>query len=253
MPNSGRTIATDGRHTKEVENVLRPEFGASIADIRGKASQIVQLSVDPEGGPPAQPSDGLLYGLIQSGRTSVITVAAGIAADNGFDCIVILTSDIDLLYDQTVERIRKALRGLSVLGKNDWKDDERFARQIRTPPFAVVCSKNVSKLQSLLNAFKKAKSKKLSVLLIDDEADQASLNTKESTGTGAFSRINQVITDFRDYFPVNTYLQVTATPQALFLQRPDHRYRPSFSVITEPGPGYVGGDDFFGARSSKFL
>lgn len=253
MPSAKRSIATDGRHTKEVENVLKPDLGGSIDDIRARASQIVKLSVDPKGGAPAQPSDGLLYGLIQSGKTSVITVAAGMAADNGFDCIVVLTSDIDLLYDQTVDRVRKALRGLSVLGKNDWKDAERFARQIRTPPFVVVCSKNGSKLQSLLNAFKTAKSKKLSVFLIDDEADQASLNTKASTGTGVLSPINKVITDFRDYFPVNTYLQVTATPQALFLQRPDNRYRPSFSVITEPGPGYVGGEDFFGPRSAKLL
>ncbi len=40
-------------------------------------------------------------------------------------------------------------------------------------------------------------------------------------------------------------MQVTATPQALFLQRPDHRYRPSFTVLSEPGPGYVGGEAFF--------
>ena len=44
----------------------------------------------------------------------------------------------------------------------------------------------------------------------------------------------------------NTYLQVTATPQALFLQRPNHQYRPSFTVLTEPGKDYVGGEAFFG-------
>ena len=79
-------------------------------------------------------------------------------------------------------------------------------------------------LNSLLEAFKTAKAKGLSVLIIDDEADQASLNTFTNKATGQVSRINRVITDFRNYFPVNTYLQVTATPQALFLQRPDHRY-----------------------------
>ncbi|MBI3666746.1 MAG: hypothetical protein HY236_11090, partial [Acidobacteria bacterium] len=67
------------------------------------------------------------------------------------------------------------------------------------------------------------------------------------------STINKAITDFRNYLPANTYLQVTATPQALFLQRPGHRYRPTFTVVTEPGAGYVGGDDFFGPGSSNLL
>src|SRR5262249_42626803 len=49
------------------------------------------------------------------------------------------------------------------------------------------------------------------------------------------------------------YLQVTATPQALFLQRPDHRYRPSFTVVTEPGSSYIGGDAFFGSGASNLL
>ncbi len=62
-----------------------------------------------------------------------------------------------------------------------------------------------------------------------------------------------MITDLRDYFPVNTYLQVTATPQALFLQRPDHRYRPAFTVVTEPGDGYVGGEAFFGTGHTRLL
>ncbi len=161
-----------------------------------------------------------------------------------------MTSDIDLLYEQTLERVRKALRGLSVLGKKDWKDSTRFERQLRTTPFVVVCSKNGRVLNSLLNAFKTAKAKGLSTLIIDDEADQASLNTYTSKGGEQISKINEVITDFRNYFPVNTYLQVTATPQALFLQRPDHRYRPSFTVLSEPGPGYIGGEAFFDADST---
>jgi hypothetical protein len=86
-------------------------------------------------------------------------------------------------------------------------------------------------------------------MIIDDEADQASLNTYTSKGGKQVSRINEVITNFRRFFRVNTYLQVTATPQALFLQRPDGFYRPSFTVLSEPGPGYIGGEAFFGPDS----
>ena len=243
-------IIHDGAHTTEVLNVLSAEikYPDSLRAITEKAVQILEQSVNPIGGVPDHPSDGLLYGLIQSGKTSIITVAAAMAADNGFQCILILTSDIDLLYDQTKERAVKALRGLHVLGKNDWKDAPRFERQLKTTPFVVVCSKNGSKLKSLLEAFKAAHAKGLPTLIIDDEADQASLNTntrKASKGGAQVSRINDVITEFRNFFPVNTYLQVTATPQALFLQAPDHNYRPSYTVLSEPGPGYVGGEAFF--------
>ncbi|MDD4762008.1 MAG: Z1 domain-containing protein, partial [Candidatus Pacebacteria bacterium] len=248
MPQTDRSVIRDGRHAVEVINVLSGEI-ENPEPIVSKATVILERSVDPIAGPP-QSSDGLLYGLIQSGKTSIITVASAMAADNGFKCILILTSDIDLLYDQTLERVKKALRGLLVMGKNDWKDAVRFERHLRTSnPFAIVCSKNGSKLNSLLEAFKSARAKGLSALIVDDEADQASLNTFTSKGGEQMSRINEVITALRDFFGVNTYLQVTATPQALFLQRPDNRYRPSFTVLSEPGPGYVGGDMFFGDES----
>src|SRR5262249_1387341 len=156
----------------------------------------------------------------------------------GFDCILVLTTDNDPLYEQTLDRVKAALRGLTILGKKEWKDPSRFAKQLKAKPFGVVCSKNGSMLKSLLEAYQKAKSKGLSVLIIDDEADQASLNTFTSAQSGKVSTINQAITDFRNYFPVNTYLQVTATPQALFLQKPKHRYRPTFTVLTDPGTGY---------------
>lgn len=162
------------------------------------------------------------------------------AVDNGFHCIVVLTSDNDPLYDQTKERVRAALGGINVLGKSDWKDPKRFKTRVDNTPFAVVCSKNGSMLTSLLNAFKTAKAKDLAILIVDDEADQASLNTNTGKPTVKVSTINGVITKFREYFPINTYLQVTATPQALFLQRPKHQYRPSFTVLAEPGKDYVG-------------
>jgi hypothetical protein len=242
-----KNIIRDKPHTQEVLDILKSEIpsAGALNAILERAVQVIERSVDPIAGTPEQPSDGLLYGLIQSGKTSIITVATAIAVDNGFQCVIILTSDVDPLFKQTLERVRKALSGLTVLGKNDWKDTTRFARQLRTTPFVVVCSKNGRVLNSLLEAFKTARARGLSTLLIDDEADQASLNTFTSRDSKQISRINEVITDFRTYFPVNTYLQVTATPQALFLQRPDHRYRPSFTVLSEPGPGYVGGEAFF--------
>ena len=89
----------------------------------------------------------------------------------------------------------------------------------------------------------------LTCLIIDDEADQASLNTRASRADGTRSKINDKIAELRDFFEKNTYLQVTATPQALFLQSPTHDFRPKFTVLSHPGTDYVGGSDFFGDTS----
>lgn len=255
--NNFRKIIHDGMQTKEALSVLSVEIKSeeSLFAIVERAGKILEYAVDPIAG-PTEPSYGLLYGLIQSGKTSIITVTTAMAADNGFKCIIILTSDINLLYGQTLQRIRSQLRGLTVLGKSDWEDLPRFERQIRMSPFAIVCSKNSSHLKNLIDAFKKVGScgsRGLPALIIDDEADQASLNTKTQKNakkrTEEISAINKYITDIREFFQVNTYLQVTATPQALFLQTPNGFYRPSFTVLSEPGPGYIGGEAFFESES----
>lgn len=251
-----REIVSDGPHTNEVINVLSIEIEPiALNALKEKAIHILRKCVDPIAAAPSEPSDGLVYGLIQSGKTSVIQVTTAMAADNGFQCIVILTSDNDILYEQTLKRMKSALQGLSVLGKTDWGDPKRFARHLRSAPFVIVCSKNGTILNGLLEEFNKAKAKGLSALIVDDEADQASLNTntsKAKTGKPP-STINQAISDFRGFFRVTTYLQVTATPQALFLQNPDNKYRPSFTILSEPGTGYVGGYHFFGDEEQKLL
>jgi hypothetical protein len=258
METNSRKIIHDGSQTKEALDVLSNEIKteSSLLAIVERAGKILEHAVDPIGG-STEPSYGLLYGLIQSGKTSIITVTTAMAADNGFKCIIILTSDINLLYGQTLQRIRSQLRGLNVLGKSDWEDLSRFERQIRMSPFVIVCSKNSSHLKNLIDAFKKVGSngsRGLPTLIIDDEADQASLNTKTQRNaqkrTEEISAINKYITEIRQFFQINTYLQVTATPQALFLQTPNGFYRPSFTVLSEPGPGYIGGEAFFESESS---
>jgi hypothetical protein len=72
-----RIVVTGGPHTEEVLRILAPEIKApeSLRSIKEKAAAIIRQSVDPLAGPPAEPSDGLLYGLIQSGKTGIIIVA----------------------------------------------------------------------------------------------------------------------------------------------------------------------------------
>ncbi|MCI0566490.1 hypothetical protein L0Y46_04840, partial [bacterium] len=72
MNKQHREIIHDGRNTEEALNVLSKEIGTpeSLHAIAERAGGILEYSVDPVAG-STEPSYGLLYGLIQSGKTSV--------------------------------------------------------------------------------------------------------------------------------------------------------------------------------------
>lgn len=138
---------------------------------------------------------------------------------------------------------------MDILGKGDFKDPNAFLGRVKGGTCALVTTKNSKLLKTLIENFKKGNVKGLTCLIIDDEADQASLNTRARRGDGSVSPINDCIAELRRFFEKNTYLQVTATPQALFLQGPSHGFRPKFTILSHPGHDYVGGDDFFGDDS----
>jgi hypothetical protein len=245
---------SDMKHADEILNLLREQLGndAEVSDIAETARQVAGEWVEPLSGGTEQ-TNGLIYGLVQSGKTGVLTVTGAIGADEGYRTLIILTSDIDPLYEQTRGRIQEAFPGMDVLGKKDLRDRDAFLRRIKRSTCAVVVTKNGSILNTLIENFKGGNVRGLACLIIDDEADQASLNTKARKNDGSRSKINGQIEDLRGFFDKNTYLQVTATPGALFLQEGKHAFRPKFTVLSHPGADYVGGDDFFSARGNELV
>ncbi len=239
------------RHRDQVLGLLQKQIGNAeeVKEISDTAAQVVSKWVNPLSGGKEE-TNGLIYGLVQSGKTGVLTVTGAMGADEGYRTLLILTSDIDPLYQQTLGRVQEAFPGIDIIGKKDFKDSDAFIQRIKVNACAIVTSKNAGLLKTLIENFKKGKVKGLTCLIIDDEADQASLNTKERRADGSRSAINDRIVELRGFFDKNTYLQVTATPQALFLQTPGHDFRPKFTVLSHPGSEYVGGEDFFGDGSS---
>jgi hypothetical protein len=233
-------------HRDQVVNLLNTQIGnqEEVEEIGVTAQEVAEKWVNPLSG-GAEETNGLIYGLIQSGKTGVLTVTGAIGADEGYRTLLILTSDNDPLYHQTLGRAKEAFPGMDILGKADIKDRTSFLQRIKGSTCAIIITKNGPHLETLIENFKKGNLKGLSCLIIDDEADQASLDTHTKKADGKRSTINQKIVELRSFFQKNTYLQVTATPQALFLQTQDHPFRPKFTVLSHPGAGYVGGEDFF--------
>lgn len=243
-----------GKHTDEILNLLRQQLGNDneVDDIAKTAREVMGKWVDPASTIKEQ-TNGLIYGLVQSGKTGVMTVTGAMGADEGYDTLIILTSDIDPLYEQTRGRIQEAFPGMDILGKVDLRDPDTFVQRIKRGTCAIVVTKNGSILKALIENLKAGNVRRLACLIIDDEADQASLNTKARKNDGTQSKINGQIENLRGFFHKNTYLQVTATPGALFLQDGEHAFRPKFTVLSHPGGDYVGGDDFFSRREKKLV
>ena len=235
------------KHSDEVLKLLQKQIrnDGEVDDIRDTAHEVAEKWVDPVSG-GAEETNGLIYGLIQSGKTGVLTVTGAIGADEGYRTIIILTSDNKPLYEQTLGRVQEALPGIDIIGKEEFKATKAFLERIKAGTCAIVATKNARVLRTLIANFREGRVRGLSCLIIDDEADQASLNTRASCDDGTRSAINDRITELRRFFEKNTYLQVTATPQALFLQTAEHDFRPNFTVLSHPGSDYVGGRDFFG-------
>ena len=118
-------------------------------------------------------------------------------------------------------------------------------------------AQNLDRLVEFINDNGSLKNGK--ILLVDDEADLASIRFVRLTGQAAIEqgRIAERMDDLRRMVSQIAFLQVTATPYSLYLQpdgyqTPGANYifkpkKPAFTELLPIHGGYVGGDDYFGA------
>lgn len=190
---------------------------------------------------------GLLFGNVQSGKTGQMFGIMCKAADYGFPAFVLLTTDNVVLQQQTLKRVQEDLSGFCICGENDSKI---FIDNCLKKPAIVVLKKNSRMLKLWANIFNSTKFMTGNPLfIVDDEADASSLNTlvnKEKQ-----SAINKHLDTIKNGASSSIYLQVTGTPQALFLQSMVSGWHPTFTYYFRPGEGYLGGNFFFKSPVDK--
>lgn len=195
---------------------------------------------------------GLALGYVQSGKTTAITLLTAAAADAGYRLVIALLGSTNLLLEQNTDRLLKALE----IGE---REDYRWvhfrnpsgatqARELHTwlardRIVLLLVLKHSGRVNALAEMLRKADAGGLPALIIDDEADQASLNTEVSND--AQSRTYEALGNLRDAVPRHLYVQFTATPYAPLLLEPDDHLSPEFVELLQPGPGYTGGREFF--------
>lgn len=185
---------------------------------------------------------GLLLGNVQSGKTAQMLGIMSKLADEGYQFFIVLTTDNVDLQNQTYQRIKESLPLFNVFGE---KDEVAFASASQSKPRIIVLKKNSRVLRKWRNILLNADTcKGLSLVILDDEADAASLNTL--VNKNRVSTINRCLQNIKNTADAGTlYLEVTATPQAIILQSTVSDWRPEFVTYFKPGNGYLGGNFFF--------
>lgn len=230
---------------------------------------------------------GLVIGDVQSGKTGTYIALINKAADAGYKVIILLTGTIEKLRRQTQERIDKGFVGLdssalirdkdSVLvgvGKIDasiqgfvlTSTTSDFNKATATKlnckltsihdPVLFVIKKNKSVLEKLEQWLKVYNAKDGLIdepmLLIDDEADNASINTRKDDEEPTI--ISSTIQRLLALFKMANYVGFTATPFANIFIDPDKSdeevltdglFPRHFIYALETPPNYIGARGLF--------
>ena len=210
---------------------------------------ILARCVSPTG--PAKVTTGLVIGYVQSGKTLSFTMVAALAKDNGYRLVIVLSGTTVVLSDQSTRRLEKDLQRKNprkrwlILPNPSVANVDTIRTQIESNRRTVLITvmKNGSYLDRLTKILRALPLSDVATLIIDDEADQASLNTKVRLGneSATYARVKAL----RDAVPRHTYLQYTATPQAPLLISIADQLSPEFVCLLTPGNAYTGGKAFF--------
>ena len=216
----------------------------------------------------------LVVGYVQSGKTMSFTGLTALALDNHYRVIVYLAGSKKNLLDQTTKRLRKDLIGTGVNNREVFKvhkdptidDIDQIVGNLYLDNTILLMPilkhyKHVSDLTKVFrsNDFIEAMEGE-TVLIIDDEADQASLNgygrknsKKAEDEEEEKSKTYDAILKMRASLPGNTYIQYTATPQANILISMKDMLSPKSHTLLTPGEGYIGGKLYFGRGENHDL
>lgn len=198
---------------------------------------------------------GLVVGYVQSGKTANYTAVLAKAADAGYGLFIVLSGMFDNLRHQTQVRLSRDIVD------HDWvpltTDDADFGDVVNGAAFLArgaksiaVVKKNQFRLHSLRDWLRDIPvdiRRRVPVLLLDDEADQATPNS--ASGRARQTRINQLVRQIWAEIPTGTYLGYTATPFANIFMDPDDEQElyPADFIIDLPRPeAYFGAERVFG-------
>lgn len=200
----------------------------------------------------------MMLGKIQSGKTRAYTGLIALAFDNDFDIVFILTKNSKALVQQTVTRMKKEFKifidKYEVVVTDIMKANTHISGYQLEQKNIIVSKKEKSNMNKLLEFIKNYsinQSKKC--LIIDDEADTTGIGYNKIKGEDEFTlrTISSKVNEMRGSLDGCVFVEVTATPYALYLQPEFYdssslqAIKPMKTVLVPYGKEYIGGDYYF--------
>lgn len=206
--------------------------------------------------------NSLLVGKVQSGKTSNLELLTALAFDNGYNLLIIFggydkdllrqsterfggtfetTGGEEVLYSETpvlftTNELTKESISINSL-------DPEFAKQLieEGRPMIITCLKRPPAMKAALKVITKIQEVVPGIVpfIIDDEGDQASLNTAKDKARNSTPTYKHIV-KIKEVLGNPLYLSVTATPQANIFQSDISALNPASIHTVQPGNGYNG-------------
>lgn len=224
------------RYENYIKSFLPPDVAAAI-------DKDTDLVMDNIGNPELSQFEhkGMVVGHVQSGKTGNYSALVCKAADAGYKFIVVIAGDKNNLRNQTQKRLNESFVGIDKgvrvgVGIEDLnkelnpiclttterdfkkqdadKNSQGFNFENVKTPVLIVIKKNPTSLSSVYQWLKNLYKNRIpnhAMLIIDDESDYASINTKEAASP---TSINKGIRNLITLFNKGSYVAYTATPYA---------------------------------------
>lgn len=259
--------SNSGSHWMLLNSVLknkksRPWNKDMIQSLDVSSSAVMSRLAPPKSKVPFK-IKGMVIGYVQSGKTANFSAVISKAIDEGYKLVIVLAGMHNILRKQTQARLNEELfrpkeTACSTLTIDEVKGDFQKRQNIKANSvlgknegWALgVIKKNGTTLRNFISWIDEANDvviQNCPVLIIDDESDQASVNTNEPDEDP--TTINGLIRDLMDRFTVCSYVGYTATPFANVLisaEQDSDLYPRDFLISLEKPIGYVGTEELFG-------
>jgi hypothetical protein len=269
-----------------------------VAQLDKASDKVLFLLGDPsESGKNLESVKGLVVGYVQSGKTANYTALSAKAFDAGYKIVIVLSGIHNALRRQTQIRLENELGVIAStpdrltasaiapsgfdaitrittddLTTGDFKYSNIQNNVLGKGRSLFVTKKNASVLAKLIDWIGNS-ALDVPTLIIDDEADQATINTKNGVTKAEYeayegdqpsdididpTRINELVRTLVKKFNNVSYVGYTATPYAnVFIPFDDthsvvgDELYPKDFILSLPKPNnYMGPEDFFGTQMS---
>jgi len=259
----------------------------SIKKLDAASDKILGSIEDPKRPGPWR-SKGLVIGDVQSGKTTNFLGVIAKALDVGYDLVIVLAGMHESLRTQTQKRFEEGITGYNsdrkspsprcgvahVLSQTEIRRAQLLSWTTREDRGDILISSTLAgfkdetfsvnkktkpNLENLINHIKRyldadTQHRDKSVLIIDDEADNASINTKKPGQDP--STINRLIRELLGLFDKTSYIAYTATPFANAFMDPlnkDDLFPRNFISVLGRANNYIGPKHIFGMVQDEGL